>query len=139
MLDSIDMVELLIRKFRRKAFDALSQHGGRDGLLQFARELLAGGQRLPRHAAPGRRALDRALFHDHQNAHMTRASNFSFSTSFAAASLGGPSNNWVCLDRPGRYTRLSWMEEAVEAAPNPAAVTLRISLFLAFLIPMRVA
>src|SRR5579862_7409466 len=101
------MVELLVGELSRERGDALSQYGGRDGLLQLARKLLPGGQRLPRHAAPGGRAGNRALFHYHQDAHMTRASNFSFSTSLAAASLGGPSNSCVCLVRAGRYTRLN--------------------------------
>src|SRR6185295_3137005 len=100
------MIELLVGEFSAERSDALSQHGRRDRLLEFAGELLAGSQGFPRHAAPGRRSVDRALLHHHQDAHMTRASNFSFSTSLAAASLGGPSNNWVCLLRAGRYTRL---------------------------------
>ena len=49
--------------------DALPQHGRRDGLPSLRGELLAGRQRLPRHAIP--RAA--ALLHHHQNAaHMTR-------------------------------------------------------------------
>ena len=48
----------------------------------------AGGQRFERHLVQ----LAVALFQNHQNAaHMTLASNLSFSTSFAAASFGGPS------------------------------------------------
>jgi hypothetical protein len=28
------------------------------------------------------------------------------------------------LERPGRYTRLSWMQGAAELTPKPAAVTI---------------
>ena len=56
-------------------------------------ELLRGSQGFEGHPVP--RAAP--LLEDGQDAHNTRASNFNFSTSFAAASLGGPSKICECL------------------------------------------
>ena len=61
-------------------------------------ELAGGGQGLEGHAVPGAAAL----LHHRQDAHMTRASNLSFSTSWAAASCGLPSKSCACLVRWGR-------------------------------------
>ncbi len=63
-----------------------------------AGELAGRGQGLEGHAVP----LAPPLLHHRQDAHMTRASNLSFSTSWAAASWGLPSNSWVRLVRWGR-------------------------------------
>ena len=98
VVDGVDFLQLLRRQFRRQCADPLPDDGRGYRLVQLACELLGGGQRLERHAIPGAAAL----FQDSQDAHRTRASNFSFSTSLAAASFGSPSKSCVCLVRPGR-------------------------------------
>ena len=65
---------------------------------EFRRELAGRGQGLEGHAVPGAAPL----LHHRQDAHMTRASNLSFSTSWAAACWGLPANSWVRLVRWGR-------------------------------------
>ena len=79
------LVELLVREFLGERIDSLPGDGGEDGLPEILRQLLSGGERLPRHAVPGA-AL---LFHyDQYAAHMTRTSNLSFSTSLRGGLLG---------------------------------------------------
>ncbi len=89
--------QLFPRQLRGQAGDTLANHRGFHRLSQFFADLLRRRHRLPRHAVP--RAAP--LLSDHQDAHSTRASNFNFSTSFAAASLGLPSKICACLARPG--------------------------------------
>ncbi len=94
MLDGIDAIELFAGQFAR-----LADNGSGYSLPDLRCELLAGGERLPRHPMPRASAL---LRDDEHAAHITRASKRSFSTSFAAASFALPSINWVCLVRCGR-------------------------------------
>ena len=94
MLDGVDALQFLGGKFIGEPADR--DGGGRT--TQLRGQLLSGREGFPRHAIPSAAALLR----DHQNtAHMTRTSNLSFSTSFAAASLALPSRIWVCLVRCG--------------------------------------
>ncbi len=83
----------------------------------FGRKLLAGRQRLPRDAVPGARLL---LHHD-QNAaaHRTRASNFSFSTSFAAASFASPSRISASAWCAAAGKRARSTQRATEQLPIP--------------------
>ena len=95
MLDRVDLIQLLRRQLARERIHAAADHAA-DTLPA---QLLSGRERFPRHAVPSAAAL----FHDNQNAaHITRTSNFSFSTSLAAASFAVPSSICVCLDRCGR-------------------------------------
>ena len=98
MFDTVDFFELLTGEFARQRFDALPEYGRARGGVEFPGQLLGGGEGFKRHAVPDATAL----LHHGQDAHMTRASNLSFSTSLAAASLGLPSKSWVCLARSGR-------------------------------------
>src|SRR5205807_8635692 len=75
VLDRVDLFELLACQFAGGA-----DYGGFYGLAELPPDLLGGSNRL---GAP--------LSGDDQDAHRLRASNFSFSTSFLAASCGGPS------------------------------------------------
>src|SRR6516225_7156783 len=71
----------------------------------------------------------------------TRASFFSLSTSRAAISLAPPSKNSVAAFLGGTYTlEILWRGDN-SGPPNPrsAAVSLRIGLFLAAIIPFNVA
>src|ERR1035441_142705 len=121
--------------FPRQRLDALSQYGRAGGSIEFPGQLLGGGQGFKRHAVPGAAAL----LHHCQDAHMTRASNLSFSTSLAAASFGLPPKSWVCLARSGRYTRSRRMLAGPSPPPSSAGVMRLTSFVLAFLIPIRVA
>ena len=98
MLHRVDLFQLLRGKLGGQRIDGIAQHGRAGRGVQLARELLRGRERLERHAVPGAAPL----LHYGKDAHMTRASNFSFSTNFAAASFGLPSNNCVRLVRSGR-------------------------------------
>src|ERR1700758_3785016 len=71
-------------------------------------------------------------------AHKTRTSNFSFSTRVAAASLAEPEMIWVdfCFCGSVIFSRIA---VGAFSCPSSAAFTLRSSLVLAFLMPMRVA
>ena len=55
-------------------------------------------------ASSKKRAFEQAglLFENNEDAHITRTSNLSFSTSFAAAVFASPSKIWVCLLFCGR-------------------------------------
>ena len=84
VLDRVDFSSCLRASSRGQRLDALPQTAAQAGGVEF---------RAPTAAPPpGSRttcgsSCAAALFHDDQNAHKTRASNFSFSTSLAAASL----------------------------------------------------
>src|SRR5437867_12359605 len=119
MLDGINLFQLLGRELGGQRIEALSQNSRRG-----CAELLSGGQRLKGHAIP----CARPLLEHCEDIHMTRASNRSFSTSFAAASLGLPSNNCVRLVRSGRCKRSMDTLEGPAVAPRPAGVSRLTSL-----------
>ena len=88
-MSSFRASEFGAQRIERRASDS-----GVNRLSEFGSELLAGGQGLPRHPVP-----DAApLFENYQHAaHITRTSNLSFSTSWAATVLASPSKICVCL------------------------------------------
>jgi hypothetical protein len=87
VLERVDGRDVGRGQFRRQRADVVPQHGGGDGGTELARDLLRGGQRLEGHAVP----LAGALFENARTLnHIARTSNFSFSTSCAAASFGSP-------------------------------------------------
>ena len=99
VVHGVDLRDLPARQRLRRRFRATARHGRKYRQIQFGAELLTGRQRFKRHlvqfAVP--------LFQYHQNAaHITLASNRSFSTSCAAASFGGPSNTCERFDFSGR-------------------------------------
>ena len=84
-------------QFARQRRDSLADIAASTGCPSSLPICCAAATVSQRHAVPG----PVPLFGDHQDAHMTRASNFSFSTSLAAASFGGPSKICACLARSG--------------------------------------
>src|ERR1039458_1483787 len=132
VLHLVELGELFPCQFRCQDVGALPEHDRAGGGVELRGQLLGGGQSFKRHAVPH----TAALLHYDQDAHMTRASNLSFSTSWAAASCGLPSKIWVCLTRWGRYTRSRWMLSRPASSEGVRCLT---SFVLAFLIPIRVA
>ena len=92
MLDGVDLIELISGQLLRQRVYTLPEHRRRARQLA---DLLRRRQRLQRHLVPDAVALLRTP----ESAHMTRASNLSFSTSFAAA---------VFRDRP-RKSATAWL------------------------------
>src|SRR5262249_17841983 len=78
LLDGIYLCQFLGAGFGRER--SRTDDRSLDGEPERTAELLRRGERFPRHAMP----FTALLFENRQNAHMTRTSNFSFSTSFAA-------------------------------------------------------
>src|SRR4051794_12143122 len=98
MVNEPDFFQLLVGQLVGERLAAGADQRGRRRGIHFFRDLLGRRERLPGHAVP----CAAAMLQYRKYAHMTRASNLSFSTSLAAASLGAPSNNWVCLVRCGK-------------------------------------
>src|SRR5579863_10030313 len=90
-------------------------------------------ERLPAQPA----YLPAALLQHQQNSHRTLASILSFSTSAVAASLAEPDRICVFFCLFGAETR-SRVTTGAASCPNSAAFTLRSSLVLARLMPIRV-
>src|SRR4051794_33516166 len=135
MLDPISFFELFAGELTVQRFEIAADNGGGQRLTGCRRDLLPGGKCFPRHAV----VSTAAMFQYHKDsAHITRTSNFSFSTSFAAASLGEPSISCVSFFFSGRYTRSSVTVGAAACGRSPP-VTRRTSLVFDFLMPMSVA
>src|ERR1035438_253098 len=136
VVHQIKLGELFAGQLRRQGLDALPEYDRAGGGVELRGQLLGSGQGFKRHAVPH----TAALLHYDQDAHMTRASNRSFSTSWAAAACGFPSKIWVRLTRWGRYTRSRWMAAAPSLPPPSSAGVRRLTSFvLARLMPIRVA
>src|SRR5580698_409875 len=99
MLDRIHPRQLLSRDFLSQRSDTRSDHGGLFG-SRFAGDVLGGRKSFPSHAMQP--AV--LMLKDCKNLHRILASNFSFSTSFAAAVLGSPSKICACRDFSGAYS-----------------------------------
>src|SRR5947209_2230959 len=93
VLHRVHFREFFRRRLGRQWTDSLPCDRRLDWNAQCGAELLCCRECLPRHAMP----LATLLFENDQDAHMTRTSNFNFSTSFAAAVFASPSKIWVCL------------------------------------------
>ena len=99
VLDAIALVELLACELTAERFEITANDDGRQRLAGGGCDLLSGSERFPRHAVIGAATM---FEYDQDSAHITRTSNLSFSTSFAAASLGEPSINCVSFFFSGR-------------------------------------
>src|SRR5438067_9839750 len=133
MLERVDTAERFRGKLVRDGRGGVAQHGGGAISADGCGESLPGGDSFE--ADTAERAV--LLFHDNQHsAHRTRTSERSFSTSCEAISAGLPLSIWVCFCFSGRNTRVS---SAVCGAAGVAASTVRVSLVLAFLMPISVA
>ena len=116
-------------------FELIADDSGESGWPDAGGDLLPGGQRLPGHAVAGAAAM---FQNDEDSAHMTRTSNLSFSTSFAAASFGEPA---MSLGLLFLFRQVDALERHGSAAAGGgrAAETRRSSFVFAFLMPISVA
>src|SRR5207249_12080808 len=125
-----DFLGLCRRDFRgRRSVSARHQDDERQ--LSGRAELLRGGDRLPRRPIQ----FSIPLFGDDQNHHITRASSRSLRTSSFAASAAEPPMLCVFLALSGRYRLTIFSRGEADAG----ALTLRISFFLAAMMPLSVA
>src|SRR5206468_8018061 len=99
VLNAIAFVQLLAGKLTAQRLEFVACDGRCQWLPGSFCHLLPGAQCLPGHAVVRSAAM---LQQNQDSAHITRTSNFNFSTSFAAASLGEPSSSCVSFFFSGR-------------------------------------
>src|SRR5208282_1723433 len=111
-------------------------HGRANGAGRCRGNLLRCHQRLETRVVP----LALPLFGDNKDLHgqITRASNFSFSTSLAAISLGVPVRNSVFLVFVGTYILSIFCVGSI-VTPSDSRVRTAISFFFAVMMPFSVA
>src|ERR1019366_8073080 len=135
MLHTHNFADALRRNFRGQRFSLRADHDSIRLHAFFRSQLLCCRNSFPTDAADAASSI----YDDYPNAaHMTRTSNFSFSTSAAAASFAVPDK--ICVDFCfcGRVIFSSVTTGALSTL-SFAAVTRRTSFVLARLMPINVA